>query len=257
MSFLQQMQSLQPTSSEVAEIWISTCRLDDDTDVTLGVAWTVLSSAEAARAERFHFARDRERYVRGRAFLRYALGTTVNQDPAKVALTQIANGKPFLDERIHFNLSHSTGLAVLAISTSGPVGIDLEFVDRGIDISGLTRSCFTKGEEQSILDLPYSEQATRFFAFWTAKEARMKLTGDGMSLSPKQIALDIQDGIPVGYLQPAYPAAQAVFINLGYPAALCCLALPLGSLPAMFSCTPDKGRQPISATVCPKVSAGI
>lgn len=217
------------------EICLSTCKLDDDADIAMQGAWTVLSSVEVEHAKRFRFARDRARYVRGRAFLRHALGAATDQHPARLALTETRNGKPFLDEKLHFNLSHSAGLAVLVISASGPVGIDLEFIDRGIDVAGLAQSCFTKDEARSLLNLPAPEQAARFFAFWTAKEARMKLTGDGMSLPPRQISLDIQDGVPVGYLRPAYPAAQAVFIDLGPPAALCCLALPQGPQPTIFS----------------------
>lgn len=234
MSCLDQIPYRLPAFPEAAEIYLSTCKLDDDTDIVMQDAWTVLSSAETARAQRFRFARDRERYVRGRAFLRHALGAATDQPPARLALTETQNGKPFRDDTLHFNLSHSAGLAVLAISVSGPVGIDLEFIDRGIDVAGLAQSCFTKDEARSLLNLPAPEQAAQFFAFWTAKEARMKLTGDGMSLPPRQISLDIRDGVPVGYLRPAYPAAQAVFIDLGLSAALCCLALPQGPQPTIF-----------------------
>jgi hypothetical protein len=66
----------------------------------------------------------------------------------------------------------------------------------------------------------------------------MKLTGDGMSLPPQQIALDIRDGVPVGYLRPDSPATQAVFIDIGHPAALCCLALAQGSRPTISTCSP-------------------
>ena len=237
MSVLCQIRSLSPLPLKAREVYISTCQLDDDSDIALMGAWDVLSSEEITRAKRFRFMRDCSRYVRGRAFLRHGLGTAIGQHPARVALTQIANGKPFLDETLHFNLSHSAGLAVLAISACGPVGIDVEFIDRRVDISGLVRSCFTKEEEQSILALPLPEQATRFFTYWTAKEARMKLTGEGMLLSPRQIVLDIRDGVPVGYIDPEYPPAQAVFIALQHPAALCCLALPQGAPTSVFSGT--------------------
>ena len=225
MSVLCQIRALAPLSLNAQEVYISTCQLDDDSDIALMGAWDVLSSEEITRAKRFRFMRDCSRYVRGRAFLRHRLGTAIGQHPARVALTQVANGKPFLDETLHFNLSHSDGLAVLAISASGPVGIDLEFIDRRVDISGLVRSCFTKEEEQSILTLPLPEQATRFFTYWTAKEARMKLTGEGMLLSPRQVVLDIRDGVPVGYLRPDSPAMQAVFIDLGRYETICCLAM--------------------------------
>jgi 4'-phosphopantetheinyl transferase len=225
MSFFPRTLSLPQAPPRGGGVCLSTCSLDDDTDVSLDIAGDVLSFAETARAARFRFERDRARYVRGRAFLRRALGAATGQDPAKLVLTEIGKGKPFLDDTVHFNLSHSAGLAVLAMSESGPVGIDLEFIDRRIDILGLVRSCFNEAEARNILSLPVPEQPARFFAFWTAKEARMKLTGDGMSLPPQQIALDIEDGVPVGYLRPDSPATQAVFIDLGRPETICCLAM--------------------------------
>ena len=63
----------------------------------------------------------------------------------------------------------------------------------------------------------------------------MKLTGEGLSLPPQQITLDLQDGFPVGYLEPKTPAAQAIFLDLGHPAALCCLALADGQKPGITS----------------------
>ena len=63
----------------------------------------------------------------------------------------------------------------------------------------------------------------------------MKLTGEGMSLAPRQIALDLRDGLPVGYLHPKTPKAQAIFLDLGHPAAVCCLALADGPKPSIIS----------------------
>jgi hypothetical protein len=62
----------------------------------------------------------------------------------------------------------------------------------------------------------------------------MKLTGDGMSLPPRQIELDLRNGVPIGYLRPDSPATQAIFIDLGRPGAICCLALAQGPPPAIL-----------------------
>ena len=59
----------------------------------------------------------------------------------------------------------------------------------------------------------------------------MKLTGEGMSLPPRQIVLDLSGGMPVGYIYPVTVQAQAVFLDLGHPAAMCCLALGQGPKP--------------------------
>lgn len=217
-----------------ADIGLAYCHLDDDRDIALSEAWALLSADENTRARRFHFDRDRIRYVRGRGFLRHMLGQICGQDPDRLIFGSGAQGKPFLPgSKLAFNLSHSRDLAVLAVSQTDALGIDLEFIDRKADIAGLAQSCLTTAEAAVLADLSGSEQAARFFAFWTAKEARMKLTGEGMSLPPRQIALDLRHGRPVGYLSPETPAAQAVFLDLGFPGALCCLAVAQGVRPTI------------------------
>lgn len=210
-------------------IELALCSLDDDRDIALSEAWALLSPDEITRARRFHFERDQTRYARGRGFLRRVLGQVCGQDPARLVFWLGAQGKPFLqDSGFDFNLSHSRDLAVVAVSQMGPLGIDVEFIDRQADIAGLAQSCLTPAETDVLAALPEGERRARFFAFWTAKEARMKMTGEGMSLPPRQIALDLKDGLPVGYSSPKHPTAQAVFLDIGHPGALCCLALPKG-----------------------------
>ncbi len=196
------------------------CRLDHDGDMPLEESRALLSPAEAARAARFHFERDRNRHIRGRAFVRRELGRALGVDPRALTLCEEAGGKPRLVGPIslhglEFNLSHSGDLAVLAISERGPVGIDVELFDRRIEVESLAPGVFTDAETATILALPEALRLSRFLAFWTAKEARMKLTGEGMRLEPRHIALDLGDGWPVGYLRPALPAARAIFVEYG------------------------------------------
>ena len=220
---------------DLGQIAVGLCDLDGDRDIALDDAWRLLSPDEVARARRFHFDRDRGRYARGRGFLRSVLGQACGKDPAGLIFGTGAQGKPFLQgSHLFFNLSHSGGLAVLAISETGPLGIDLEFTDRQVDIAGLAQTCLTPEEADVLQALPKDSRAARFFAFWTAKEARMKLTGEGLSLPPRQIALDLSDGKPIGYLRPTNVQAQAVFIDLGHPGAVCCLALAQGPRPGII-----------------------
>ena len=213
-------------------VGVAQCHLDDDRDIAVSEAWSLLSVDETARARRFHFDRDRTRYVRGRGFLRTILGKACGQEPTRLVFGTGTRGKPSLqDSALAFNLSHSGGLAVVAFSPSEPLGIDIEFIDRQADISGLAETCLTQTERAVLDDLPEAARAARFFAFWTAKEARMKLTGEGMLLLPKQISLDLHDGLPVGYLRPDVPAARAVFLDLRHPSALCCLAIAQDAQP--------------------------
>lgn len=224
--------AISPPGVDPIGIGVAQCHLDDDRDMALAAAWRLLSPDEAARARRFHFDRDRDRYARGRGFLRSLLGQFCGQHPAGLIFGIGPQGKPFLqDHALFFNLSHSRDLAVLAVSRMGPVGLDVEFIDRQVDLAGLAQTCLTPHETAVLDGLSETDRAARFFAFWTAKEARMKLTGEGMLLPPRQISLDLHEGRPIGYLHPKTPAAQAILLDLGKTGTLCCLALAQGPRP--------------------------
>jgi 4'-phosphopantetheinyl transferase len=207
------------------DISLLQCRLETDADMALTRGWSLLSAEETARANRFHFARDRDRYVRARAFLRTSLGQALRKDPASLTLAVGPRGKPYLPGHdLEFNLSHSRDHAVLALSRLGPVGIDVEFLDRQVDVGGLAKTCFDPVECAVLNSLSEEDRVLRFFAFWTAKEARMKLTGEGMALPPRQISLALEEGWPVGYLRPEGPAITTIFPQISRSDALCCVS---------------------------------
>src|SRR5689334_9599541 len=77
-----------------------------------------LSMDEKVRAAQFRFDHLRDRYVIARGALRALLGCFLNIAPASVRFEYGSNGKPALaaPEFIHFNVSHSAGLAVFAFT---------------------------------------------------------------------------------------------------------------------------------------------
>lgn len=216
---------------------IGECRLDADTDIALASAYADLSGEERERAASFVFDRDRERFVRAHGYLRRKLGTFVGLAAKDVPLAIRDGGKPFVEGRdISFNLSHSGARAVVAITRGSDVGIDLETVERfdriDDELDGLARSCLTGEEQDALAALPSGRRVRRFLAYWTAKEARMKLTGEGMALEPRAIALKLSRGQPVGYLRPRGPRASLRFIPLSDPDTVCCLAVRHSGAPA-------------------------
>ncbi|MHA6262536.1 4'-phosphopantetheinyl transferase family protein [Arenibacterium sp. CAU 1754] len=210
-------------------ISISACRLDSDDDIPLDRACDLLNAQETERMERFVFDRDGARFARARGFLRRHLGEALNLAPQEVEIASRSGGKPFVPGApFDFNLSHSGGLAVLGLSGTGSVGIDLELTDRGgafrRDLDGLARAVLIEEERTALTGLNDADKAHRFFQFWTAKEARMKLSGQGLSLPPRQIGLSLRGGVPVGYSCPTVGDAQLEFVSLQHPSAICCVA---------------------------------
>lgn len=212
------------------DVTLCECALDTDDDMALDEAVGLLDRAELAKAASFVFTRDRDRYVRAHGHVRRRLGAALNMRPQDVPIAVEAGGKPYVEGRaVDFSLSHSGSRAVLAIMPGGEVGIDLEVLDsaRGLDeqLEGLSETCLTAPERQALFSTPRAQRSRRFLSYWTAKEARMKLTGEGMALDPLDIALDLNGGRPVGYLRPQAPGAALRFITLSDPGAICCLAI--------------------------------
>jgi 4'-phosphopantetheinyl transferase len=130
----------------------------------------VLSADEHARANRFRFERDRVHWSHARSALRTTLALYVNRPPEELKFTCGEHGKPSLDNGagIEFNISHSRGWAMIAITKGVPVGIDIEEIRENVDIAKLlhrlneTELVGTKAE---------------LFQVWTRREARTKAVG--------------------------------------------------------------------------------
>jgi 4'-phosphopantetheinyl transferase len=212
-----------PPCAPVKGVALHLCRLDDDATIPLDEAAALLSPTEAARAARFHFPRDRVRFIRGRGFLRRVLAAATGYDAAALPLVTGTHGKPALalTGAPGFNLSHAGALAVLALRAGGPVGIDLEAATPARDHSPLYDTCLAPEEAAHLRALPAALQPRAFLACWTAKEAVMKLLGTGLSLPPSEVLLDLKDGIPQGARMPA-----ARLVAVPVPDHLCHIALP-------------------------------
>ena len=218
-------------------IRVSSHHIGDDRDISLPDAWDLLSSDEIDRAHRFHFDRDRNRYVRSRGILRNVLAKVCMQSPSALVFDYGPQGKPWLTGGgPEFNLSHSNDIATIALSEQGPVGIDVEAIDRKVNITGLAETCMTADEQQVLNSSVGDERRERFFAFWTAKEARMKLTGEGMALPPQSISLALTEGWPTGYEAPKAPVSKLAFVPcLAKTGAICCVSYSDGGYPSETS----------------------
>ena len=144
-----------------------------------------LSPEELERAERFRSRELCQRWMVARGALRCILATYSQSEPSSLVLRAGPKGKPELvwpAENISFNLSHTCGLALLAIAGRGRVGVDAETVRPGIEVADLSRRFFAPAEADEILRLPPEAQLAAFFACWTRKEAFVKALGTGLAV---------------------------------------------------------------------------
>lgn len=154
-----------------------------------------LSPDEQARVKRFRFVQHQQRSLISRGILRALLGRYLHVDPATLAFEYETHGKPMLSlaqdwPKLQFNLAHSQDLVVYAIAVNHPVGIDVEYQRPMTDISEIAQRFFSKSEQQALQRLSGGAQKTAFFHYWTAKEAVLKATGQGLAeLSAVEVSL--------------------------------------------------------------------
>jgi 4'-phosphopantetheinyl transferase len=143
----------------------------------------ILSIEERNRADRYLFPRDASRFRLCRAMLRLGLAGYLERAPQKIALTTNGHGKPCVAERsaLHFNVSHSGGLGLIAFTTAGEVGVDVEAMRCDVGALEIASAHFTKTEAALIAAAPTpEEQASVFLHLWTRKEAVLKAAGFGL-----------------------------------------------------------------------------
>jgi 4'-phosphopantetheinyl transferase len=118
--------------------------------------------------------------------LRDLLGRYLQTEPGQISFVYNAFGKPDLGprfgNRVKFNLSHSGGLALIAIATAPNVGVDLEHIRTQSDYADIARRFFSAAEVDSLLALPSHLHVEAFFSCWTKKEAYLKACGEGLAI---------------------------------------------------------------------------
>ena len=150
-----------------------------------------LSSDEHQRARRLVKKEDALHFMAARAGLRMILGAEIGESPRDVTFQLSPSGKPRLANHgdMHFNLSHSSGHAVLVLSRQQPVGIDIERI-RTL-ASGIETQFLSSEEIARLTHVPASARTASLVALWAAKEAVIKLYGDSRQLKPGDIDLNL------------------------------------------------------------------
>jgi 4'-phosphopantetheinyl transferase len=162
---------------------------------------SILSADEQARATRFIFERDRHRYISARGILRDLLGKYMQCAPQKIEFEYGPHGKPAVASPnsrsgISFNLSHSHGLAVVAMARNREVGIDVELIRPEFAGEDIAKRYFSVTEVAELNALPAQRKAEGFFLCWTRKEAYIKARGDGLHMPLDSFSVSLSPNNP-------------------------------------------------------------
>lgn len=192
----------------------------------------ILTADERARAERFHFREDRERFIVARGRLRIILGRYLMVDPSELRFSYSLYGKPSLAggfdaDALCFNLSHADGLALYAVARGRRLGVDIERVRADVADERVAEQFFAPGEVAALRAFSESMRPLAFFNCWTRKEAYIKARGEGLSLRLDQFEVSLAPGEPAALLRTSGDPQESTRWSLraldtdpGYVAAL-------------------------------------
>ncbi|MFL5832748.1 MAG: 4'-phosphopantetheinyl transferase family protein [Solirubrobacterales bacterium] len=170
-----------------------------------------LPASERERAAQMRRPGAAARWVGARWALRGVLGLYLDEEPESVAIALDRDGKPRLEEapeRLRFNLSHSGGIALIALGVEHQVGVDVEEVEPNRDLLALAERALGPADVEAVRSAPPAERAEEFHQRWARHEARLKCLGVGIfrDAPPPEATVTTKD-IEVA---PGYAAAVAI-----------------------------------------------
>lgn len=165
----------------------------------------LLSDDERARADRFYREEHRLRFTVAHGWKRRILARYVRAGAEALRFDCGPHGKPALaglPDAVHFNLSHSGDLALVAVAAEGPVGVDVERWDDEVEHLALAERFFSPTEREALRALAGDARAVvdGFFAAWSRKEAYLKATGDGITRGLHHFDVALAPGAPARLL---------------------------------------------------------
>lgn len=178
----------------------------------------VLDDEERARAGRFAFADTADLFVAAHGAARIILSEYVDAEPAALAFSTDADGKPHLDRTrdagmdVAFNIAHSGQHALVGIARHRPVGVDLEARRELARRDALARRIMTPQELSREATLDEPDRSRHLLDVWTRKEALLKARGTGLRVELRSFPSDPGADDPwhvVGLDVPGYAAAVA------------------------------------------------
>ncbi len=157
-----------------------------------------LSAREWARAARFRFARDRERFIAARGLLREIVALYLNTSARRLSFGYTGHGKPFLAEPGHsglrFNVSHSLDVVLVAVAYEREVGVDIEHMHADLEVEAIAETVLCTAERRALNRFDGKAKRQAFLRFWTRKEAYIKADGRGVSLPLEHIDVSVPAG---------------------------------------------------------------
>jgi len=212
-----------------AYVWCVSLEADKDSLESFQVC---LSEDERNKIKRLRFEKARNNFIAARYYLRFIVAPYLNAKPEDLEFKYGPYGKPLLAGKFEstgtcFNMSHSHGLALYAITSGKAVGVDIEKVRLDLDCIKIAERYFSPQEVEALRKLPKDQQRQGFFNCWTRKEAYLKAKGEGFSSPADQVQVSLAPGEPAALLGHSSDPSEIskwsiedLDVDRGYTAAL-------------------------------------
>ncbi|MFB7663089.1 4'-phosphopantetheinyl transferase family protein [Kitasatospora sp. NPDC056138] len=158
---------------------------------------SVLSPAERERRAATVRQQDRDRFTAAAALLRLALGARLGIPPARVPIDRTCpdcpdpHGRPRLPGSLGMDCSvaRSADQIAVAVSSGRTIGVDVEDVVEQHELDDLAVTALTPRERAAVARRPRRSRPRAVARLWTAKEAVLKATGDGLRICPGSVEI--------------------------------------------------------------------
>lgn len=169
-----------------AHVWLASTG-DPAVAARLEAYRELLTPDEAERHERIRPPESRREFLLGRALVRTTLSRYAEVAPGDWRFRTVGRGRPEIAAPedappLRFNLSHSRGLAGCVVARELDVGLDVEHVERPLDLDRFARRFYSPRERALLATVAGDARKQLFFAIWTLKEAYLKARGIGVAL---------------------------------------------------------------------------
>lgn len=170
-----------PLGPDDVHVWVARTAPLDDAGRAARLA--LLDDDERARHARFRFDVHRDEFLVAHALVRRVLSRHDPRPPAAWRFALGGHGRPEpLDAGdLRFNLTHTSGLAAVAVTRGRDVGVDAERTAREVEPE-LAERHFARAELEAMRGLTGAAWQRRFFDLWTLKESYIKARGLGLAL---------------------------------------------------------------------------
>ncbi len=151
-----------------------------------------LSIKESVRLESIKLKSRRDQFIITRAITRHIIADAINCKQNEIDFSTQQYGKPYCSHPnvgLHFNLSHSLDVGVIAINLTQEIGIDVQHHRPQQKIIKMAQRFFADSEISLIKQLSESDLEHAFFHIWVRKEALLKATGTGFTQGLSQYAV--------------------------------------------------------------------